>query len=75
MLNISLRLMIFGLIPDVDIIIYLVIDLHCASNDGDFDIEFGPLDNLSTNELEDLFKYRCLNYIIYNAPFKGGVIT
>ena len=60
--------------------IKLVIDLHGASKDRDFDIEFGTLNNLSADfstvrELEETFKENGITNIAYNDPFKGGAIT
>ena len=60
--------------------IKLVIDLHGASKDRDFDIEFGTLNNLSVDystikELEEAFTENGINNINYNNPFKGGAIT
>ena len=60
--------------------IKLVIDLHGASKDRDFDIEFGTLNNLSSDfstikELEESFRENGINNIFNNNPFKGGAIT
>ncbi len=60
--------------------IKLVIDLHGASKDRNFDIEFGTLNNLSADfstirELEEAFSENGINYISHNNPFKGGAIT
>lgn len=60
--------------------IKLVIDLHGASEDREFDIEFGTLNNLSADystikELEDAFKENGITNIVHNDPFKGGAIT
>lgn len=60
--------------------IKLVIDLHGASKQRDFDIEFGTLNNLSADfstikELEESFIENGLTKIIHNDPFKGGAIT
>ena len=60
--------------------IKLVIDLHGASKERDFDVEFGTLNNLSIDfstikELEDAFKENGIKNVLYNAPFKGGAIT
>ena len=59
---------------------YNVIDLHGASKDREFDIEFGTLNNLSADfstikELEEAFTENHINNINYNDPFKGGAIT
>ncbi len=60
--------------------IKLVIDLHGASIERDFDIEFGTLNNLTTDyttlkELTESFTSNGINNIAYNNPFKGGAIT
>lgn len=60
--------------------IKLVIDLHGAARERDFDIEFGTLNNLSADfstikELEEAFTENNINNISYNDPFKGGAIT
>ena len=60
--------------------IKLVIDLHGASKDRKFDIEFGTLNNLSADfstikELEEAFTENHINNSNYNNPFKGGAIT
>lgn len=60
--------------------IKLVIDLHGASKDRKFDIEFGTLNNLSADfstikELEEAFTENGINNINHNDPFKGGAIT
>ena len=60
--------------------IKLVIDLHGASKDRKFDIEFGTLNNLSIDfsvikELEEAFIKSGITNINYNDPFKGGAIT
>ncbi|MBQ8902273.1 MAG: N-formylglutamate amidohydrolase [Bacilli bacterium] len=60
--------------------IKLVIDLHGASKDRKFDIEFGKLNNLSADfstikELEEAFTENGINNINHNDPFKGGAIT
>ena len=60
--------------------IKLVIDLHGASKDREFDIEFGTLNNLSADfstikELEEAFTENGINNINHNDPFKGGAIT
>lgn len=60
--------------------IKLVIDLHGASKDRDFDIEFGTLNNLSADfstnrELEEAFTENGIKFIKHNDPFKGGAIT
>lgn len=60
--------------------IKLVIDLHGASKDRKFDIEFGTLNNLSADfsiikELQEAFTENGINNISHNNPFKGGAIT
>ena len=60
--------------------IKLVIDLHGAARERDFDVEFGTLNNLSADfstikELEEAFTDNNINNISYNDPFKGGAIT
>ena len=60
--------------------IKLVIDLHGASIDREFDVEFGTLNNLSADfstikELEEAFTENGINIINHNDPFKGGAIT
>lgn len=60
--------------------IKLLIDLHGAKREREFDIEFGTLNNLSADfstikELEDSFIENGINNIEHNNPFKGGGIT
>lgn len=60
--------------------IKLLIDIHGSKKDRNFDIEFGTLNNLTSDystikELEDAFKEHGINNIVYNDPFKGGGIT
>ena len=60
--------------------IRLVIDLHGASINHDFDIEFGTLNNLSADfstikELEESFTENGIMNISHNDPFKGGAIS
>ena len=60
--------------------IKLVIDLHGASKNRNFDIEFGTLNNLSADfstikELEESFTESGIYNISHNDPFKGGAIT
>jgi hypothetical protein len=60
--------------------IKLVIDIHGASSDREFDIEFGTLNNLSADystikELEEAFTENGITNVIHNEPFKGGAIT
>lgn len=60
--------------------IKLVIDLHGASIDRDFDVEFGTLNNLTAdystiNELKKAFTENGIKNVFMNDPFKGGAIT
>lgn len=60
--------------------IKLVIDIHGAKKEHNFDIEFGTLNNVSADyttikQLEDEFMDHGINNIIHNEPFKGGGIT
>jgi hypothetical protein len=60
--------------------IKLLIDLHGASKERDFDVEFGTLNNMSADfstikELEEAFKENGVKNIVHNDPFKGGAIT
>jgi len=60
--------------------IKLVIDLHGADHNRDFDVEFGTLNNLTADfstikELEEAFKHNGIVNIEHNSPFKGGAIT
>lgn len=60
--------------------IKLVIDLHGAKNDRNFDVELGTLNNLSSDystikELIDSFNENKILNIEINNPFKGGAIT
>jgi N-formylglutamate amidohydrolase len=60
--------------------IKLVIDLHGAANERNFDVEFGTLNSLSADystikELEDSFNENGIYNISHNDPFKGGAIT
>jgi N-formylglutamate amidohydrolase len=72
--NVNLR----RLVKDNDI--KLVIDIHGASSDRNFDVEFGTLNNLSADfstikELEEAFIENVVTNISHNDPFKGGAIT
>lgn len=72
--NVNLR----RLVKDNDI--KLVIDIHGASSNRDFDVEFGTLNNLSADfstikELEEAFIENGVTNISHNDPFKGGAIT
>ena len=58
----------------------LVIDLHGADHNRDFDVEFGTMNNLTADfstikELEEAFKHNGIVNIEHNNPFKGGAIT
>ena len=60
--------------------IKLVIDLHGASIDREFDVEFGTMNNLTAdfstiNELKESFIENGITNISFNEPFKGGAIT
>lgn len=60
--------------------IKLIIDIHGAKSEHDFDIEIGTLNGLSSDitvvkELEKCFNNNGINNIVYNNPFKGGGIT
>ncbi len=60
--------------------IKLLIDLHGAKLERDFDIEVGTLNNLTCDystlkELAEAFNHNGLNNIKINDPFKGGGIT
>lgn len=60
--------------------IKLVFDIHGASKNKNFDIEFGTLNNLSADfstirELEESLKENGITNISYNEIFKGGAIT
>lgn len=76
--NDTFKNMLIDNIRDNDI--KLVIDLHGAKKDRDFDIELGTLNNLSsdystTKELIDAFNENGIFNIKTNDPFKGGSIT
>ena len=60
--------------------IKLIIDIHGAKEEREFDVEFGTLNNISADyssikELEDAFKETGITKVQYNNPFKGGGIT
>ena len=60
--------------------IKLVFDIHGASKERKYDIEFGTLNNLSADystirKLEDVFKEKGITNIGHNDSFKGGAIT
>ena len=70
--------MLLDNIKDNDI--KLVIDLHGAKKDRNFDVELGTLNNLSSDystikELIDSFNENGIFNIEINNPFKGGAIT
>ena len=74
----TFKSMLLDIIKDQDI--KLIIDIHGAKEDRDFDIEFGTLNNLTTDfsvikELEDAFNEVGIKNVSYNEPFKGGMIT
>lgn len=60
--------------------IKLILDLHGARKEREFDVEFGTLNNLTADfstlkELEEALKEKGIFNISYNQPFKGGAIT
>lgn len=60
--------------------IKLIIDLHGAKKDRNFDVELGTLNNISSDystvkELIDAFNENDILNIEINNPFKGGAIT
>lgn len=60
--------------------IKLVIDLHGADHNRDFDVEIGTMNNLTADfstikELEEALRHNGIVNIEYNNPFKGGAIT
>ncbi len=70
--------MLLDIIKDNNI--KLLIDIHGAKEERDFDIEIGNLNNLSSdfstvNELVDAFNEEGIFNIEVNEPFKGGMIT
>lgn len=70
--------LLFDIVKENDI--KLVIDLHGADHNRDFDVEFGTMNNLSADyttlkELEEAFVHNGIVNIKYNEPFKGGAIT
>lgn len=70
--------LLFDIVKENDI--KLVIDLHGADHNRDFDVEFGTMNNLSVDyttlkELEEAFVHNGIVNIKYNEPFKGGAIT
>ena len=77
-LNDTFKNMLLDIIKDNNI--KLVIDIHGAKEDRNFDIELGTLNNLSSDystikELIDSFEENGINNIEINNPFKGGSIT
>ncbi len=69
---------LINLIKENDI--KIVIDLHGASIERNFDVELGTLNNLSADfstirELEEAFKENDILEVVNNDPFKGGAIT
>lgn len=70
--------LLFDIVKENDI--KLVIDLHGADHNRDFDVEFGTMNNLSVDyttlkELEEAFVHNGIVNIKYNEPFRGGAIT
>jgi N-formylglutamate amidohydrolase. len=60
--------------------IKLIIDLHGAKREREFDVEIGTLSGLSSDitvikTLETCFNNNGIDNIAYNDPFKGGGIT
>jgi uncharacterized protein YutD len=60
--------------------IKLVIDLHGAASDRNFDVELGTMNNLSAdfstiNEFKEAFIENGIVNVAINNPFKGGAIT
>jgi len=60
--------------------IKLLIDLHGAKAEREFDIEFGTLNGLTVNsstlkQLAAVFRKNGVNRIAFNEPFKGGGIS
>ncbi len=60
--------------------IKLLIDIHGAALERDFDVEFGTLKNMTIdintqNTLKDCFNNNGISNIKYNEPFYGGGIT
>lgn len=70
--------LLFDIVKENDI--KLVIDLHGADHNRDFDVEFGTMNNLfvdytTLKELEEAFVHNGIVNIKYNEPFRGGAIT
>ena len=60
--------------------IKLVLDLHGAKLEREFDVELGTMNNLSADfstimELKEAFEENGINIIEINSPFKGGKLT
>lgn len=60
--------------------IRLLIDLHGAKKERDFDVEIGTLDGKTLNQktldkLVECFNKNGIHNIAFNEPFKGGFIT
>ena len=60
--------------------IKLVIDLHGARDDREFDVELGTLNNLTADfstirEFAEALLENGISKVEYNNPFKGGAIT
>ena len=60
--------------------IKLVIDLHGAKDDREFDVELGTLNNLTADfstirEFAEALLENGISKVEYNNPFKGGAIT
>lgn len=60
--------------------IKIMIDLHGARKERDFDVEIGTLDGRSADEkkvnrLIEVFRKNGIKNIVLNDPFKGGDIT
>lgn len=70
--------MLLDIIKDNNI--KLVLDIHGAKKDREFDVELGTLNNLSSdystiNELKEAFIETGVFNVEINNPFKGGAIT
>lgn len=60
--------------------IKLVLDLHGAKLEREFDVELGTMNNLSADystimELKEAFEENGLSEVEINSPFKGGKLT
>ena len=74
----TFKSMLLDNIRDNDI--KLVIDLHGAKREREFDVELGNLNNLSSDystlkELIEAFNENCIFKVDVNEPFKGGFVT